>query len=213
MNRAFDFAIGSGAAGLALKISRATQLDHVTCIILHDFVALDDIGVFQTDFAARFQAEIFWRRRFREIRALDEQLAAKRKLARASRGIFRIVHGVEFFKLTLRIIHDHHFERPKDGQPSRGPSIEFLADCMFEHGDIRHAWIFRDADVVGESPERAGCHPAAAQPGNGWQARIVPAVHEAVIHELEELALAHDGVGEIQPRELILVGQGAREIE
>ena len=32
---------------------------------------------------------------------------------------------------------------------------------MFEHGDIREPVVFRDPDVVGESPKRAGGHAAA----------------------------------------------------
>ena len=67
VNRAFHFAIRGGAAGFAVEISRATQFDHVARSILHDFVALDDVGVFEPHFAAGFQPEIFRRRRFHEI--------------------------------------------------------------------------------------------------------------------------------------------------
>ena len=38
---------------------------------------------------------------------------------------------------------------------------------------------------------------------------IVPAVHAAILHELQQPALAHDRVGQVQPRELHLVGPRA----
>ena len=84
---------------------------------------------------------------------------------------------------------------------------------MFQHGHVGHARIFCDTDVVGERPQRARGHAAPAQPGNGQHARIVPAVHEFIVHELDELSLAHDRVSQIKPCKFILMRPGPRHFD
>ena len=51
---AFDLLIAVGLAASGRKVGGATQLDDGTGGILDDLVELDDAGVFQADFAARF---------------------------------------------------------------------------------------------------------------------------------------------------------------
>src|SRR5439155_21360357 len=51
------------------------------------------------------------------------------------------------------------------------------------------------------------------QAAEGGHAGIVPTGDEALVDELHQLALAHHGVAEAEARELILVGQWAREVE
>ena len=60
-----------GAAGLAVEVGGAAQFRDVAAGVLHHFVAFDDVGVFQPDFAAGFQPEEFRRRHFLEIVLLD----------------------------------------------------------------------------------------------------------------------------------------------
>ncbi len=101
---AFDFAIGSRAAGFALKIGTATKLGHVAGVILDHFIALDDVSVFQSHLATRSQPEIFRWRSFHEIVAVDEKLAAEWNFACPGICIFRIVDGIQFFDLIFGII-------------------------------------------------------------------------------------------------------------
>ena len=84
---------------------------------------------------------------------------------------------------------------------------------MFEQSHIGHARIFCDANVVGECPQRAGRHAAPAQTGNGEHARIIPTVHELVVHELDEFSFAHDRVSEIKPSEFVLMRAWLRQFE
>ena len=67
MNCALDLARRGGAAGLAVEVGGAAQFHDLAAGVFDHFVALDDVGVFQPDFAARFQPEIFRRRHFGEI--------------------------------------------------------------------------------------------------------------------------------------------------
>ena len=60
------------------------------------------------------------------------------------------------------------------------------------------------ADAVDEVADGARCEAAAAHTRDGGHTGIVPAVHQPFLHQLQQLALAHHGVGEIQAVELDL---------
>ena len=47
-------------------------------------------------------------------------------------------------------------------------------------------------------------HAAAAQPGQGRHARIVPPAHVALLDQLDQAALGQDRVRQVEPRELVL---------
>src|SRR5947208_15696875 len=117
MNRAFDFAIGSGAAGLALKIDAAAQLYHVANIILQDFLAFDDVSVFEPHFTTGAEPKIFRWRRFHEIVPLNEKLAAEWNFARSGIWIFGLVNGIQFFDLIFRIIREYNFDGSQHSEP------------------------------------------------------------------------------------------------
>src|SRR6266567_8643476 len=91
VDRAFNFATGSRAAGFALKIDTAPQLGHVACTVFHYLLALDDVGVFESHFTTGSQPKIFRRRRFHEIVAVDEKLATEWEYERSGIRVFRII--------------------------------------------------------------------------------------------------------------------------
>ena len=62
------------------------------------------------------------------------------------------------------------------------------------------------ADQVGEGPDGLGPVAPPAHPGDRRHAGVVPARDVPVVHQGQELALAHDRVVEVQPGELVLVG-------
>src|SRR5437879_943239 len=67
MDRAFDLAVRCRSASFAAQVSGAMQLDDVARRILHHLIALDDVGVFQTNFSAGPQTVVFRWRRFQKI--------------------------------------------------------------------------------------------------------------------------------------------------
>ena len=123
--------------------------------IFHHLIALDDVGVFQPHFAARFQPEIFRRRRFHEIVALDEQFAREWNLARAGVGSSGLFTASSSSTLSFGIIRDDNLDRPQHGQAAHRRAIELLAHGVLEHRHFRQARIFCDADVVGKRAQRA----------------------------------------------------------
>ena len=77
---------------------------------------------------------------------------------------------------------------------------------MFEKGDIVHAVILGVADPVDEVVNPLGRIATAAHPAKGRHAWVVPSRHQLLLHQLEELALAHHRVSKVQAVELDLTG-------
>src|SRR6185295_6014694 len=70
---------------------------------------------------------------------------------------------------------------------------------------IDHADLLADADALPERADRRCRIAAPTRAGQGRHARIVPAVDQPVLHERDQLALAHDRVVEVAARELDLL--------
>ena len=47
VDRALDLSAGCLAARLGVEVRRAAELDDMTCLVLDDFLALDDVGVLE----------------------------------------------------------------------------------------------------------------------------------------------------------------------
>ena len=101
-------------------------------------------------------------------------------------------------------VFQHDFDRIEHGHAARRLAVEEIADFEFQQRDIGGAVELGDADAFAEIADGRGGIAAAAQAGDRRQARIVPTADEAFLHELQQLALAHHGVGEVQPREFDL---------
>jgi hypothetical protein len=100
------------------------------------------------------------------------------------------------------------FERVEHGHGARGFFVQIVAQRAFEHASSRsryRPWIRRCARRTAGS--RFGRVAPAAQADDGGHARVVPAVDMAFGHQLHQLALAGDHIGQIEPREFVLVRQ------
>src|SRR5205823_1077448 len=86
-----------------------------------------------------------------------------------------------------------------------------LTDAELELRDVDDVFLPGNADALTEVAEGLRRVPAAPQPADGGHARIVPARHQILLHELQQLALAHDRVIQIEPRELDLLRPRAAE--
>ena len=64
--------------------------------------------------------------------------------------VLGIVDGVQFLDLAFGIIRDDDLDGPQHGQPAQGALVQVLADGVFQHGNVRDAVVFGDADVVGK---------------------------------------------------------------
>src|SRR5204862_6591155 len=114
----------------------APELDHLAGCIFHDFIALDNVSVFQPHFATGPEPKIFWRRSFHEIVALDVKLATERNLACSGIWIFGVVDCIEFFDFSLGIIRQHDLDRAQYGEPACGGAVEFVTYGVLEHSHV-----------------------------------------------------------------------------
>ena len=92
------------------------------------------------------------------------------------------------------------------GHTAGGAVVEFLAYVVFEQRPLVGALGFGVANLGAERFDRLWRHAAAAQAAEGGHTGVVPAVHEAVVHELHKFALARHRMGEVEGVELVLAG-------
>ena len=110
--------------------------------------------------------------------------------------------------LAFRVVVDDQLERMQDGHGAAGAAVEVVALEVLEHFDIRAAVGARDAAGGDEGADGLGRKAAAANAAERGHARIVPAADALFLHELEELALAEHGVGDVEAVELDLLRRG-----
>ncbi len=120
-------------------------------------------------------------------------------------GSLRMVGRFELFDFAFGIVRDHDLERPQHGHHARGPLVEVVADGILQPGHVDRAVELGHADPLAERPHRLGRVAAAAQAANREHPRVVPAADVLFLHELQQLALAHHRVREVEPGELDLL--------
>ena len=116
-----------------------------------------------------------------------------------------MIDRFELLALTVRIILDDDLERPQHRHAPLRDLVEMFADRKIEHAGVNHAVGLGDADALDEFADGRGRHAAAAQSGKRRHARIVPAVDMSAAHEFSEHALRQNGVGQVEPREFVLM--------
>ena len=77
---------------------------------------------------------------------------------------------------------------------------------MFQQRNIDRAVEFIDADDLAEIADRLRRISSPPQPAKRRHARIIPAVDKFLLHQLQQFAFAHHGIGQIQPGKFDLLG-------
>src|ERR1035438_9958307 len=93
----------------------------------------------------------------------------------------------------------------EDGHCTRGAMVEVVALEVFQHFYIGPDVGARDAGGGYEGADGFRGKAAAAKAGESGHAGIVPAVDAVFLHELDEAALAEDGVGDVETIEFNLL--------
>ena len=151
------------------------------------------------------QAEVALARHFHEVFLLDPQFARDREGARAALRMVRVHRRAALLRLAFREVVDDQLERTQHGDRARRLRVEVVAQRAFERAHVDPAVGLRHADALAEQLDRFRRVAAAAQADDGRHARIVPAVDDAFLDQLAQLALAGDDVGQVQAREFVLV--------
>ena len=120
--------------------------------------------------------------------------------------IFWIVYRFQPFFLAFWVIGNHHFQRIEHAHDTLRDGIEVFACARFEQCHINDILAARNTDFLCKQADRCRRITSPAEPADSRHARIVPAAHVFVLYQLEQLALAHDSVVEVESCKLALFG-------
>ena len=210
-----DLAAIGRVAVAGLEVGSAVDDSDAAVGVLLDALALDDIAAHQTDFAADGQALELRRRHLGEVLVLDPQLLREGDLAGSGVVGFTVgvVGDVEILGLVGGVVVHHQLDGVQHGDAALRGQVQLAADAGFQLAHINEVVGLGDAGLAHEGEDRRSGVAAAAQAAQGGHAGVIPAVHDAHLHQLTQIALAHDGVGHVQAGELTLLGElGAKNV-
>ena len=206
MDHALDLA-ALGVLAQGVLVIAAAQLDDIALFILHRLVGADHVAAAQAHFATGNQALEAGRRDFFEVAGIDIDLAAERQDAH-THVLLGMTRQFEVFNLAFRVVGDHHLQRLEYAHGPRRVGIQILADGEFQHADIHHAASAVHTDHVAEVADRRRRIAAATEARQRRHPWIVPATHVLLVDQLLELALAGDGVVQVETGEFVLARFG-----
>ncbi len=206
MQRAPHLATVGRTAAPRLWIVGAAQLDGRTAFIPDHLLAGDIVGMFQAHLASRSQAEPLAGRVLPEVILLHIQHPGEGQVAAASRRVLGVVDGLDLLYLPLRVVGDDHPQRVEDSHDAPGAFVQVLAQAVLQQGNVHDALGLGDADALHKGPDRLGRIAPPPHTGERRHPWIVPTSHMAALNELEQVALAEYGVGQVQGGELDLPG-------
>ena len=205
MDCAFDLASVGGVAAAGCGVVRAVNRGDIAVRILLDRNAGDKIGITETHLFARSETVELPDRLLHEVGGLNVKFFGERDFAGSGGGIFRVVDGVHFLHKVFRIVVDHQLDRIHHRHVAVCGLVQFFADAVVQKSDVREAVELGDADFFAEVADRGSGNAAAAVSADGRHARIIPVADVVFLDKLQEFALAHDRIGQIQACELGLL--------
>ena len=204
MQRALHLALAFAAAGFGIVCA----VNGCNVAVFVGFVAgaFYYVCALEPHFAIGLQAEILLGRVIGKVVPLNVKLLTKRHLARACGFAAGQVFKLYIFFLILRPVFYNKLYRVKHGAHTVRFGVKILPQAVFKHCAVHYAVRFCNAYPIEEVLYGLWRIAAAAQRAKGGHARIVPAGNVMLLHKAPEIALAHYGIGKIQPRELYLPG-------
>ena len=154
--------------------------------------------------AAGGQTEVFFRRVQHEVVPFNPDFPCDGEAADALFRFFRIVQHFSHFFRVFRQGGDSDLEGIEHGHAARRVGIQVFPYAVFQQGRICEAVEFSNAYGVAEVADGGRSVAPAAHAGDGGHPWIVPAGDVSFLHQLQQLALAHDGVGKVQAGEFRL---------
>ena len=118
-----------------------------------------------------------------------------------------VLHG-EGLALALGVVGDGQLHRAEHRHAPLGGLVQVLPQAVLQEGVLHGGGRLAHAVALGEIADGAGGVAPAAQAAQGGHPGVVPAGDPALLHQLAQLALAHDGVVDAQPGKLDLPGLG-----
>ena len=206
MDGAFHLSGNLPRPAFRVRIIRTPDFDDLSLLILDHVHASNDVGIAQPHLLAGREPKVFFRRIFTKIFPLDVKDAGKRNRPTPHRGIFRVIHRLDFLHLAFRVIGNDDAKGPEYRHDPLRTRIQVLPDEMLQQVHLHHAVALRHPDMLAKTSNRLRRIPAASQAHQRGQTRIIPSGHVPLLDEPQQLALAHDRVRQAQAREFNLLG-------
>ncbi len=106
----------------------------------------------------------------------------------------------------LGIVSNGELDRPEDCHDPPRCSVQILPKAVFQEAKLHSGGCLGNTVALREIPDGGRSVAPAAQAAEGRHTGIVPAGDPSLLHQLAELALAHDGVVDTQSGKLDLSG-------
>ncbi|KAI3476291.1 hypothetical protein L1887_62128 [Cichorium endivia] len=191
-----DVRLGLGRARVAV---RCNHLDGLALVVGLERRGGDGEGhLEQTHGLARREAEVVLAVLGAEVRGVDVDGAREGHLVGAHLGRLGMQRLLELLVVVLGQILDGHLERVEHHHEAWRRELEVLTNRLIEAADLDGGLGGGDAERADEREDGAWRHTAAAEGDEREHARVVPVLDVALLDELEDLALGHDGALERQ---------------
>ena len=210
MNRCtLDLPAIGGVAAPALRVILGSNLGHIAVFVRFVANALDQIRALQAALrAVGGQTLVLGDRLSHKVIGLDPQTAREGYLTGTGGGVQRIVLHGDGLRLTSGIVGNGQLDGPQNGHHPLGGLVQILPEAVLQEAVFHHVGRLGHADAVTEITDGPGGVAPAAQAAEGGHPGIVPAGDPAFLHQLAELALAHDRVVDAKAGKLDLPGMG-----
>ena len=142
MYGSFYFSACKSASCFCLRIIGTVYLRNSSFLIFNKTYTFYKICMHQTDFIAREQPEVFFRRFLHKILSLNVELSAERNFPGTQLFIFQIVCYIQILCPAFRIIVNYKFNRIKNSHHSRLFHFQVFPDTVLKHGIINRALCF-----------------------------------------------------------------------
>ena len=210
MDGALDLAAVHGIAVAGLQVGGAAQFGHVARLIAEHLVAAHDVGAHEPYLAAGLEPLELGRRHLGKVGPLDPQLPAEGNLAGGGVASFPVgvVGDVKILHLVGGVVGDGQLDGIGDRHPPGSGQLHLGAHAPVQQAVVHQAVVLGHARLLHKGEDAGRAVAPAAQAAEGGHAGVVPAVHDALLHQFAQVALAHDGVGHVQAGKLALDGIG-----
>ena len=166
---------------------------------------LDVVGCLQSDLVSDVESVISLGRNLHEVLALDVELFAEGHLALSGGLVLGVVLDLEVLDFVLGVVVDDELDRVKDGHDALCTLVEVLADAELHEGVVHYGLDLGHADTGDEILHGFRRVSAASDSADGGHSGIVPSAHDSQLDQVQELALAHDKIVDVQSCELVLM--------
>mmetsp|Transcript_82104 Transcript_82104/g.145037 ORF Transcript_82104/g.145037 Transcript_82104/m.145037 type:complete len:405 (+) Transcript_82104:1424-2638(+) len=188
-----DLAAVGRVAALALRVPGGLQPSDGASGVLEDLCALDQAGVPQTDLTVRLEAEELGVGVLAEVLAFNIDLRGQSHRTAIN------------FKLDIAVqVGDGDRKRVEDAHSAGKGGLQLLLKDAGQHVEFDSALPLGHTDLGAELLNGRCGVPTAPHATEGGHTGIIPATNDLLLDKLQQLALAHDGVGQVEAGKLDL---------